>query len=89
MEQKPTLIWLDASLAFEPVFQQCQGTRSEKHFGKGSPDKRSDMQPAKNRARACQQSTENHPQNEQRMEEEDRSRECRIEIRSKNSCMHL
>ncbi len=58
-------------------------------FGEDSPDKRSDMQPAKNLARACQQSTENHPQNEQRMQEQDASRECRIKVRSNNGCMHL
>jgi hypothetical protein len=40
------------------------------------------MQPAKNRAGACQQSTENHPQNEKRMEEENGDRECRIETKS-------
>jgi hypothetical protein len=47
------------------------------------------MQPAKNWARACQQSTESHPQNEHRMHEEDGSREGTIEIRSKKDCMHI
>jgi hypothetical protein len=40
------------------------------------------MQPAKNRARARQQNTEDYPQDEQRMQEEDGNRECRIETRS-------
>ena len=89
VKQEPALVRLDTSAAFEPIFQQSQWTRPWKQFRKDSPDKRSDMQPAENRARARQQSTENHPQNEQRMQEEDGGRECRIEIRSKNGCMHL
>lgn len=46
------------------------------------------MQPAENRARARQQSTEDYPENEQRMHQEDESRECRIEIQSKSSHTH-
>src|SRR5208282_3412166 len=83
VEQESALVRLDSGAAFEPIFQQRQRTRPRKHFGKDSPEKRSDMQPAKERAGARQQSTENHPQNEQRMEEEDGGRECRIETRSK------
>ena len=47
------------------------------------------MQPAKSRARACQQSTEDHPQNEQRMQEEDGNSECKIQPRGTNGCRHL
>ena len=79
VKKESALVWLDTGTAFEPIFQQSQWTRPRKHFGKDSPNKRSDMQPAKERARARQQSTENHPQNEQRMQEEDGGRECRIE----------
>ena len=82
VEQEPALVWLDTGAAFEPIFQQSQWTRPRKHFGKDSPDKRSDVQPPKNRAGARQQSTENHPQNEQRMDEENGGRECRIETGS-------
>jgi hypothetical protein len=46
------------------------------------------VQPAKNRSGARQKGTENHPQNEQRTQEEDGDRECRIEIRSKKGCMN-
>jgi hypothetical protein len=38
------------------------------------------VQPSKNRARARQKGTENHPQNEQSMQEKDGGRERRIEI---------
>src|ERR1039458_5817342 len=88
MEQEPTLVRLDSGLAFEPVLQQRQRTRPREQFRKDSPDKRTDMQPAKNRARARQQSSEDHPQDEQRMQEEDGNREYRIEIQSKSSHMH-
>lgn len=84
MEQEPILVRLDTGPAFEPVLQQRQRTRPRKQFRKDSPDKRPDMQPAKNRARACQQSTEDHPQNEQRMQEEDGNNEYRIQTRGKN-----
>ena len=78
MEQEPALLRLNSGVAFEPVLQQSQRTRPRKQFRKDSPHKRSDMQPAKNRARACQQGAENDPQNEQRMQEENRNRECGI-----------
>ena len=81
VEQESALVRLDSGAAFEPIFQQSQWTRPGKHFGKDSPDKRSDMQPAKERARARQQSAENYPQNEQSVQEKDESRECGIEIR--------
>jgi hypothetical protein len=89
VEQEPALVRLDSGAAFDPVLQQRQRTRPRKQFRKDSPEKRSDVQPPENRVGARQPSAENHPQNEQRMQEEDGSRECRIEIRSKNSCMHL
>jgi len=79
VEQESALVRLDSGAAFEPIFQQSQWTWPRKNFRKDSPDKRSDVQLSKNRAGARQQSTENHPQNEQRMQEEDGSRECRIE----------
>ena len=50
VEQKPTLVRLNASLAFEKVLQQRQRTRPRKQFRKDSPDKRNNMQPAKNRS---------------------------------------
>ena len=53
MKQKPILIWIDSGLGFEPVLQQTQGARPREQFRKDSPNKRSDMQPAKNRARGC------------------------------------
>ena len=81
VKQEPALVWLDTSVPFEPIFQQRQWTRPRKNFRKDSPDKRCDVQPSKNRARARQKGAENHPQNEQRMQEEDGDRECRIEIR--------
>ncbi len=81
MKQESALVWLDTGAAFEPIFQQSQWTRPRKNFGKDSPEKRSDVKPAKDRAGARQKGTENHPQNEQRMQEENGSRECRVEIR--------
>jgi len=82
VEQESAQVRLESSAAFEPIFQQRQWTRPRKNFRKDSPDKRCDVQPAKNRPRARQKGTENHPQNEQRMQEEDGGRECRVEIRS-------
>ena len=56
---------------------------------KDSPDKRRDMQPAKHRASAHQQSAEDHPQNEQPVQEEDGSRTPGIQIQSQRDCIHL
>ena len=81
VEQESALVRLDSAVGFEPIFQQSQWTWPRKNFGKDSPEQRSDVKPSKNRARARQQSTENHPQNEQRMQEEDGGRECGVEIR--------
>lgn len=50
MEQKASLVRLDPCLGFEPVLKQSQRTRPQKQFRKDSPDERSDMQLAKNRA---------------------------------------
>ena len=85
MEQEPTLVWLDSSFGFEPVLQHGQRTRPRKQLREDPPDKRSDMQPPENRARACQQGTGDYPQNEQRMQEEDGSSECRIETRARTA----
>jgi hypothetical protein len=52
MEQEPTMVWLDSGVAFEPVLQHRQRTRPRKQLRKNPPDKRNDMQPAENRARA-------------------------------------
>lgn len=71
MEQKPTPVWLDSGFGFQPVLEQSQGTRPGQQFRKHSPNKRSDMQPAKDRARTCQNGAEDNPQNEQRMQGED------------------
>ncbi len=91
VKQEFALVWLDTGAAFEPIFQQSQWTRPGKNFCKDSPEKRSDVKPAEERAGARQQSTENHPQNEQRMQEENSGRECRIEIRSNKGwgCVHI
>jgi len=43
------------------------------------------MQPAKCRARAGQKNAEDHPQNEERMQNEDENRKLRVDTRS---CMH-
>ena len=83
MEQEPTLVWLDSGFAFEPVLQDGQRTRPRKQLRKNPPDKRSDMQPAENRTCARQQCTEDYPQDEQRMQNEHGSRECRIELQRK------
>jgi hypothetical protein len=89
MEQEPTLGGLDSGFGFKPVLEKSQRTRPRKQFRKEAPDKRTDMQPPKNLARARQQCTEDYPQNEQRMQEQNGNREGRIEIRSQNDCMHL
>ena len=52
VEQESALVRFDSGAAFEPVFQQCQGTGPGENFRKDSPDKRSDMQPSENWARA-------------------------------------
>jgi hypothetical protein len=74
VEQEPALVRLDSGAAFDPVLQQRQRTRPRKQFRKDSPEKRSDVQPPENRVGARQPSADNHPQNEQRMQEEDGSR---------------
>jgi hypothetical protein len=67
MEQEPALVRLNSGFGFKPVLYQSQGTRRRKQFGKDSPDKRTDVPPAKNRARMCQQGPEDYPQNEEHM----------------------
>lgn len=64
MEQEATVLRLDAGLALEPILEQSQRTRPRKQFHKDSPDQGSDMQPAQDPVRACQQGTENDPQDE-------------------------
>ncbi len=88
MEQEPTLVRLDSGPAFHPVLQQSQWTRPRKQFRKDSPGKRPDMQPAKIRVRARQQSTEDDPQNEQPMQEQNGNRECGIEMQNKANQVH-
>jgi hypothetical protein len=46
VEQESALVRLDTSAAFQPIFQQRQWTRPRKQFGKDSPDKGCDVQPA-------------------------------------------
>jgi hypothetical protein len=53
MEQETTLVRLDASPGFKPVLKHSQRTRPRKQFGKNPPDKRNDMQAAKNRPRCA------------------------------------
>jgi len=67
VEKESALVRLDSAAGFEPIFQQRQWTWPRKNFRNDSPDKRCDVEPSKNRAGARKQSTENHPQNEQRM----------------------
>ena len=38
MEQKASLVWLDAGLGFRPVLKQRQGAWPRKQFRKNSPD---------------------------------------------------
>ena len=83
------MVRFDSGVAFEPVFQQRQRTGPGENFCKDSPDKRGDMQPPENRARACQDNPANHPENEQRMQEEHAGREYGIEIGGQNSRLHL
>src|SRR3974377_479512 len=60
-----------------------QRTRPREQFRQDSPNKRTDMQPAKNRARACQQAAEDDPRYEERVQEENEDCECRIDVRHK------
>ena len=46
VQQESALVWPDSGAAFEPIFQQRQWTWPRKNFGKDSPDKRCDVQPA-------------------------------------------
>lgn len=71
VEQKAALVRRDARRGFEPVLKHSQRTRPRKQFRKNSPEQRSDMQPAKNGAGTCQQSSEDDPQYERRMYDED------------------
>ena len=74
MEQKPALIWLDSGLGFQPALDQGQGTRPGEQFREESPNKRSDVQPAKQWARTCQNGAEDDPQNEERVQREHANR---------------
>jgi hypothetical protein len=75
MEQKPAVVRLDSRLGFQPVLEQSQRTRPGEHFGEDPPNKRSDVQPAKQRARTYQYGTEGDPQDEQPVQTEDANRQ--------------
>ena len=83
MEQKPSLVRLDARLGFEPVLKHSQRTRPGEQFGKNAPDKRGDVQPAKRGARARHKGAEDYPHNEQRRQKEDENGKRRIDGRGR------
>jgi hypothetical protein len=76
MEQKSAVVWLDSSFGFKPVLEQSQVTRPRQQLGENSPNQRNHMEPAKNRAGSCEQGAEDHPQDEQRMQDEDETRKA-------------
>ncbi len=61
VEQKSAMVWLNSGFGFQPVLQHSQRTRPREQFGKDSPNKGNDMQPAENWARTNEQGTEDHP----------------------------
>ena len=74
VEKKTTLIWFDAGFGFQPVFQNGKRTWPKEEFGEDTPDQGNDVEAAKERARTCHKGTEDHPQNEQRVQCEDANR---------------
>jgi len=85
MEQKASVVRLDASFGFEPVLKHSQRTRPRKQFRKYPPDQGNNVQPAENGARAHDESAEGDPHNEERMQKENENRKRRIDARS---CKH-
>ena len=82
MEKEAALVGLDSGLAFEPVLEQRQWARPRKQFREYSPEKGTDVQPAKNWSRARYQGPKDYPHNEERMQNENEGRKCRIDARS-------
>ncbi len=80
MEQEASLVWLDSSLRFEPVFEHSQRAWPEQ-FCEYSPDQGNNVQPTKHRAKARQKGAEGHPHDEQRVQKEDENRKRRINAR--------
>jgi hypothetical protein len=89
MEQESALVRLHSGLVLEPVLEQSQRTRPRKQLRENSPDEGDNMQPAKKRTRSCEQSTEDYPQNEQGMKEENNNRESGIKATSMEGGMHV
>ena len=88
MEQESAPVRLHPSLFLEPVLEQSQWTRQWKQLSENSPDEGDDMQPAKERARSCEQNTEDYPQDEQSMKKQNNNRESGIEARMERG-MHI
>ena len=87
VEQESAMIGVDSGLLFEPVLKHGQRAGQEK-LRENSPDKRKDMKPPRNRTRAHQQSAKDYPQEEQNMNEKNRSCRCRTEACTNDDCMH-
>ena len=88
MEQKSALVRLHSGLCLEPILERSQGTRPRKQLRENSPGERDDMQPAKERARSCEQSTKNYPQDEKSMKKQNNNRDGGIEARVERG-MHI
>ena len=89
MEQESSLVRLHSRLVLEPVLEQSQRTRPRKQLRENGPDEANDMQAPKKRARLCEQDTEDYPQNEQSMKEQNNHRESCIKARSMERGMHI
>lgn len=71
MQQKTTVIRIDPRPALQPVFHGRQGTGPREQLYENSPDQASNVQTAEPGSRVRDQDAEEHPQDEQQMQNQD------------------
>src|SRR5215831_13890046 len=88
MQQKSTLVRLDPSLAFEPVFQDCQGASPWHELNENAPEQGADVNPAQHRASPGEERACRHPQDEERVNQERGGCQDRVDALPKDDNEH-
>ena len=69
MQQEPSLIRLDPSLALEPVFKDCQRAWPGTEFNQDTPQQRSNVKPPQRRPAFSKKRSKHHPQKEKHVQQ--------------------
>ena len=88
MQQKSTLVRLDSSEAFEPVFQGCQRAAPRRELDENAPEQGADVSPAQHRASPGKERACRHPQNEERVNQERSGCQDRVNALPKHDNEH-